>query len=158
MEPHQSGTLNISPLPPVPVCSNLACRLFDEEVAIPATLVSDTDNAAMAVDVAPFTNSMPKADYWEQLVLKGKELEMVATMRAEALATTRLDTSIALDEWLNGDQSNVPSQASGSTGPIVSTPTTIVIPVTEVDLKPSRYFCTEPPEFGPAGTSNLTQM
>ena len=84
MEPLQSGTPNISPLPPAPVRSNLACRLFDEAMAIPATLVSDTDNAAMAVDAAPFTNSIPKTDYWEQLVLDGNEPEMVANMTAEA--------------------------------------------------------------------------
>ena len=97
MEPQQSGTPN-SPLSPAPVRSNLACRLFDDVMVVPAALDSDTDNAAMAVDATPFTNTIPKTDYWEQLVLDGNEPELVATMRAEALATTRLDISNALDE------------------------------------------------------------
>ena len=101
MEPLRSGTPNISPLPPAPVRSNLACRLFEEAMAIPATLDFDTvsDSAAMAVDAAPFTNSIPKADYWEQFIMEGNDPEMVANMRAEALQATRLDTSNAISEF-----------------------------------------------------------
>ena len=158
MEPQSSGNSSISPTPPAPVRSNLACRLFNDATAIPAHLDSDTDNAAMAVDATPFTNSIPETDYWEQLVLEGNEPEFVAAMGAEALATTKLDTSHALDAWLLEDQSNVPPQLSSCPAAIAPTPAATVIPVTEVDFKPSRNFCTEPIEFGPAETSNLAQV
>ena len=103
MEPQSSGNSNTSPTSPAPVRSNLAYRLFNDAMAIPAQFDSDTDNAAMAVDATPFTNSIPETDYWDQLVLDGNEHGFVAAMRAEALATTKL----ALDASLFEDQSNV---------------------------------------------------
>ena len=71
--------MDVLPPPPLPSPGSaqerlrLAARLFDDAMAIPVQLPSDTDDTAMAVDATPFTNSIPKVDHWEQSVFGGKK-------------------------------------------------------------------------------------